>query len=145
MDDRLYNFLLLLRHLHYIMLKNDKFFFNENNDECIIQSRCIHQNNQRSLTWNISLTDDQDEVSEHFLMMHNEPTTVAEQFGPVILKIPAYIRKEADELFKDSELDPNGKFDMINFRVSWILPSSYQQYLKSIPPAVSMIFILVSS
>ncbi|XP_029342109.1 protein nanos-like [Acyrthosiphon pisum] len=96
-------------------------------------SRCINQNNQRSLTWNISLTDDQDKVSENFLRMYNEPTTVAEKFGSAILTVPENIRKQADELFKPSEINPNEIFDWVNTKVSWILPSCYQQYLKSIP------------
>lgn len=73
-------------------------------------------------------------------MMHDEPTKVTEKFGPTILKIPAYIRKEADELFNLSEFNPNEIFDMVDFRSSWILPFSYQQYLKSIPLKVSIIF-----
>ncbi|XP_015364370.1 PREDICTED: WD repeat-containing protein DDB_G0292056-like [Diuraphis noxia] len=100
------------------------------------QPRYTNQNNQKSLTWNISLTYDQDEVSENFLRMYNEPTTVAEKFGSAILVVPENIRKQADELFKPSEINPNEIFDWLNTKVSWILPSSYQQYLKSIPPNV---------
>lgn len=84
------------------------------------------------------MTDDQDEVSENFLRMYNKPTTVAEKFGSAILTVPENIRKQADELFKPSEINPNEIFDWVNIKVSWILPSSYQQYLKSIPPNVSI-------
>ncbi|KAL5234702.1 hypothetical protein ACI65C_002112 [Semiaphis heraclei] len=97
------------------------------------QPRYINQNNQKSLAWNISLTYDQDDVSENFLKMYNEPTTVVEKFGSAILAVPENIRKQADELFKPSEINPNEIFDWLNTKVSWILPSSYQQYLKSIP------------
>lgn len=84
------------------------------------------------------MTDDQDEVSENFLRMYNEPTIVAENFGSAILTVPENIRKQADELFKPSEINPNEIFDWVNTKVSWILPSSYQRYLKSIPPNVSI-------
>ncbi|CAH1710246.1 unnamed protein product [Aphis gossypii] len=102
----------------------------------LLQSSRINQNNQRSLTWNILLTDEQDEVSEKFLRMYNEPITVTEKFGSAILTVPDNIRKQADELFKPSEINPNEIFDWVNSKVSWILPSSYQQYLKSIPSNV---------
>lgn len=84
------------------------------------------------------MTDEQDEVSEKFLRMYNEPITVTEKFGPAILTVPDNIRKQADELFKPSEINPNEIFDWVNSKVSWILPSSYQQYLKSIPSNVSI-------
>ncbi|KAF0759738.1 Uncharacterized protein FWK35_00017144 [Aphis craccivora] len=102
----------------------------------VLMSSCINQNNQRSLTWNILLTVEQDEVSENFLRMYNEPITATEKFGPAILTVPDNIRKQADELFKPSEINPNEIFDWVNSKVSWILPSSYQQYLKSIPSNV---------
>jgi len=89
------------------------------------------------------LTYDQDEVSENFLKMYNETTTVAEKFGPAILAVPENIRKQADELFKPSEINPNEIFDWLNIKVSWILPSSYQQYLKSIPPNVNIFFVIL--
>lgn len=93
---------------------------------------------QRSLTWNISLTDDQDELSESFLKMHNEQIRASENVGTTILTIPENIRKQADELFKPSEINPKEIFDSIKTKVSWILPSSYQQYIKSIPQNVSV-------
>lgn len=83
------------------------------------------------------LTDDQDEVSQRFLGMYNEQKLVTEKFGTDILMVPENIRKQADELFKPSEINPNKIFDLVNTKVSWILPSSYQQYLKSIPKNVS--------
>lgn len=86
------------------------------------------------------MTDDQDEVSEHFLSMNNVPTADSEKFGLSILTVPENIRKQADELFKPSEINPNKIFDLINIKVSWILPSSYKQYLKSITPNVSTYF-----
>jgi len=89
------------------------------------------------------LTDDQDEVSENFLRMYNEPATVAENFGSAILTVPENIRKQADELFKPSEINPNEIFDWVNTKVSWILPSSYQQYLKSIPPNAFIFFVII--
>lgn len=87
------------------------------------------------------MTDEQDEISENFLRMYNEPITVAEKFGPAILTVPENIRKQADELFKPSEINPNEIFDWVNTKVSCILSSSYQQYLKSIPLNVSIFFI----
>lgn len=90
------------------------------------------------------MTDDQDEVSQQFLSMYYEPIIVAEKFGPDILMVPENIRKQADELFKPSEINPNEIFDLVNMKVSWILPSSYQQYLKSIPQNVSVLLLLKS-
>ena len=89
------------------------------------------------------MTYDQDEVSENFLKMYNGPITVAEKFGSAILTVPENIRKQADELFKPSEINPNEIFDCVNTKVSWILPSSYQQYLKSILPNVSIFLLLI--
>lgn len=75
--------------------------------------------------------------------MNDEPTAAVQQrterFGPAIMVVPKNIRQQADELFRPSEIDPNEIFDLVNVRqVSWILPSTYQQYLKSVPPNVSM-------
>lgn len=83
------------------------------------------------------MTDDQDDVSQHVLKMYYEPILFTEKFGPGILMIPENIRKQTDKLFEPSEINPNEIFDLENIKVSWILPSSYQQYLKSIPENVS--------
>lgn len=95
------------------------------------------------LTWNISLEDDQDELSESFLKMHNEQIRVSENVGPAILTIPEKIRKQADELFKPSEINPKEIFDSIETKASWILPFSYHQYIKSIPQNVSIYFFII--
>lgn len=92
------------------------------------------------LTWNISLTDDQDEVSEKFLMMNDEPI-INEKFGPAISTVSASLRKLADDLFKPLEINTNEIFDLINTKASWILPSSYQEYLKTIPQNVSTYYL----
>lgn len=76
-------------------------------------------------------------------MMYNEPTTVTEKFGSAILTVPENIRKQADELFKPSQINPNEIFDWVNTKVSWILPTSYQQYLKSISPNVIIFLLLI--
>lgn len=89
------------------------------------------------------MTDDQDEKSERFLRMHNELTTVPEKFGHMILTVPKNIRKQADELFKLSEISLNVMYDLVFTQVSWILPTSYQQYLNSIPSNVSNINIYI--
>jgi len=83
------------------------------------------------------LTDDQDEISESMLNMHNESIMAVEKFGPAILMVPENIRKQADDLFKPSEINSNEIFDSVNTKASSILVSSYQQYLKSIPQNVS--------
>jgi len=70
-----------------------------------------------------------------------ESTAEIEKFGPAMLTVPENIRKQADELLKPSEINPNEIYDLVNTKVSWILPTSYQQYLKSIPPNVSIIYI----
>jgi len=93
------------------------------------------------LTWDISLTNDHDEVSERFLGMHvTQTSAVAEKFGPVLMAVAENIKKQADELFKPSEIDPNEMYDLVDTKVSWILPSCYQQYLKSVPANVSVLF-----
>lgn len=90
------------------------------------------------------MTDDQDEVSERSLGIHNnESITVAEQFGPAILSIPKYIREEADKLLKPSEINVNEIYNFGNTKASWILPTSYQQYLKFIPPNVSIFYDII--
>lgn len=83
------------------------------------------------------MIDDQDSISKQFLKMKNEQIAVTEKFGPAILSVPENIKTQADELFKPSKNNPNEIFELVNDKVSWILPSSYQQYLKSIPQNVS--------
>lgn len=64
------------------------------------------------------MTDDQDEVSQHFLRMYSEPILVTEKFGPDILMVPENKRKQADKLFKPSEINPSEIFDLVNIKAS---------------------------
>lgn len=85
------------------------------------------------------MIDDQDILSIQFLKMQSEFQTATEKFGPAILSVPENIRIQADELFNHSISNFNEIFDLVNDKVSWILLSSYQQYLKSIPQNVSFL------
>lgn len=108
----------------------------------IFQSRCIDQNNlQKTLTWHISLTDDQDEISERFLGMHldNKSKEDIKKCCISILTVPKNTRNQVDEIFNPiAEINPNEIVDYVNTKVSWIHPASYQQYIKSIPSNVSI-------
>lgn len=55
-----------------------------------------------------------------------------------IMAVPKNIRKQADELLKPLEINKNEMVDIVNTKTSWLLPSSYQNYLKSIPYYVSI-------
>ncbi|XP_050420350.1 uncharacterized protein LOC126833209 isoform X2 [Adelges cooleyi] len=66
----------------------------------------------------------------------NEEPAVAEKFGPAVLTVSENIRKQADDLFKPSEINANDLFNLADTKVSWIIQNGYQQYLESIPANV---------
>lgn len=88
--------------------------------------------------WNLRLDDDddQDEISEYFLKINEKPLPT-EKFGPVVSTVPDDIRKQADDLFKPSDINASDIFNWSDAKVSWAIQNGYNQYLKSIPKNVS--------
>lgn len=89
------------------------------------------------------MTDDQDEVSERFLMMRPTSDAAPEQFGPALMAVDENLRKQADEQFKPSGTNPNGMHNFVDPKESWILPSFNQQYVSSVPKNVSVSILFV--
>ncbi|XP_050546456.1 uncharacterized protein LOC126908443 [Daktulosphaira vitifoliae] len=96
------------------------------------QMERINEFDHTCIKWNISLVDDQDQISECFLKI-NERLPLTEKFGPAVLTVPENIRKQADELFKPSDINANDVFNLADAKVSWVIQNGYRQYLESIP------------
>lgn len=74
--------------------------------------------------------------------MRDEPK-ILETFVPSSFTEPENLRKQADELFKSSEMNPSEVSDLMNSNISRILPSNCQQYLKPISQNVSITHLLL--